>query len=107
MDVVARLTVFRNVCERQWRTPAEVSQTQSGLPYLKVGQNDRVHVVLFPTKHEVALYFKLPYHTNQTYRVYPMDRANGGKWMSDEFINEITLAAAAINHALDNLSSVS
>lgn len=103
MDVIGRLNVFRSVCEREWKTPAEVKQTKSnGVPFLQVGT--KVHIVIFPGKHFVRLYFNMPYAQDQTALTYDMDRTEGGKWMSDLFIMQVTLFAAAINFHLEGQS---
>lgn len=63
-DISTRLGWIRNACERLYSVPSTMENTVKGVPYVKVGKEGKVRVVIF-AKTRIARVFYIVDRTGQ------------------------------------------
>lgn len=58
IDILSRLLWIANACERIYGIHSDVAHTPKGVPYVRVGRDDKVRVVIFAKTRKVRVFYR-------------------------------------------------
>lgn len=98
IDIPKRLGWIRNCCERKYNTPATVEQTRRHIPYVRVGKDGHVRVVIFARTRSVRVFFDP--HWNGGVQLHT-DFPFGERGLTDKIISDVAEFATSTAKAIE------